>query len=252
MRDTIADYDQQGGSYGDIRRPDPAIRKLIEQHLGPARFVLNIGAGTGSYEPTERYVVAMEPSATMRRQRSGALPPALIGLANAIPFDDDAFDAAMAILTVHHWPDVNAGLRELRRVTRGPIVVMSFDPDAATEFWMADYLPEMASVENARYPSMKVIADGLGGNVEILPIPVSSTCPDRFQEALYARPEEFLREDVRRSQSAWKFLPHGVEADFVKRLRADLDSGAWDGKYGQLRTKPEISCQLRLIVGTKA
>jgi len=251
MRDTVADYNRQGGTYSAVRRPDPAIQQLIERELGSARYVLNVGAGTGSYEPDARYVVAIEPSSTMRRQRSPLLPPALIGVASAIPFDDDSFDAALAILTVHHWPDMKAGLREVRRVTRGPVIVMSFDPDAEAEFWMTDYVPEMGVVEKARYPSLQAIHDGLGGQMRAIRVPVTRGCSDRFQVALYARPEEFLREEVRRSQSAWNFLPDGVEARFVLQLTQDLASGSWDAKYGHLRQRPDINCQLRLLVATK-
>lgn len=250
MRDTIADYDVQGGAYASVRRPDPVIKALIEHHLGDSTYVLNVGAGTGSYEPTGRHVVAVEPSATMRRQRDRRLPPALIGTAQSLPFDDDAFDAAIAVLTVHHWPDLDAGLAEVRRVTRGPVVIMTFDPDAYTEFWMTDYVPEMTAVERARYPALDRLRAGLGGTVEIIPIPVLRECPDRFQVALYGRPEEFLREEVRRSQSAWNFLPPGVEARFVKYLASDLSSGRWDERYGRFRVQPQINCQLRLVIAT--
>jgi SAM-dependent methyltransferase len=252
MRDTVRDYDSRGEVYSTIRQPDPQIQRLIERELGAARRVLNIGAGTGSYEPEARQVVAVEPSVTMRMQRPRTLPPALIGVASSLPFDDDAFDAAMAILTVHHWPDLSAGLREVRRVTAGPVIVMSFDTDARTDFWMTDYVPEMADVERARYPSMRAIGEALGGPSRIVSIPVSLNCTDRFQVALYGRPEEFLREAVRRSQSDWSFLPEGVEARFVRDLSTDLSSGAWDAKYGHLRAQPELTCQLRLVVATKS
>ncbi len=248
MRDTIADYDRFGGPYGGHRRGDPGIARLIAERLGEARTVLNVGAGTGSYEPADRHVVAIEPSATMRRQRPDHLAPALIGTADAIPYDDGAFDAAMAILTVHHWPDLGRGLREMRRVAGGPVIILSFDPDAPTEFWLGDYVPEMVDVEKARYPAMANLTEGLGGPCEIVPVPVRIDCPDKFQVALYGRPEEFLKRDVRRAQSAWRFLPEGVEDRFVDRLGQDLASGAWDDRYGHFRTQATIRCQLRLAV----
>jgi len=248
----IEDYEVHGGTYSRVRRPDPTIAKLIHNQLGAARFVLNVGAGSGSYEPPGRFVLAVEPSAVMRRQRGTEAPPALIGYADSLPFDDGAFDAAMAILTVHHWSDLTTGLREMRRVTKGPVVVMSFDPEAPTDFWMFDYVPEMRAVERARYPSTQQIADGLGGTCAVIPVPVLRDCQDGFQEALYARPEEFLRDEVRRSQSAWSFLPKGVEARFVKQLAEDLNSGAWDTRYGHLRTQAEVRCQLRLYVSRLA
>jgi SAM-dependent methyltransferase len=248
MRDTIQDYNRQAQNYGQIRQEDRRIQAVIDLALGCARTVLNIGAGTGSYEPKDRYVLALEPSLTMRAQRRSGMAPAMIGTASEIPFDDDTFDASMAMLTVHHWPDLAKGLGEMARVTAGPRIVMSFDPDAHTDFWMFDYVPEMAVVERARYPAISKIVEGLGGVVEVLTLPVARDCTDRFQVALYARPEEFLIEAVRRSQSAWNFLEAGVEARFVQQLGHDLETGVWDVKYGHLRHQDTIDCQLRLIV----
>jgi SAM-dependent methyltransferase len=183
----------------------------------------------------------------MRRQRSPHLAPALIGTAESLPFDDGAFDAAMAILTVHHWPDRTKGLRELRRVTRGPIVIMTFDPDAPTEFWMGDYAPELVDVEKSRYGSLSSITEVLE-NCAVHPIAVPADCSDGFQVAFYARPEAFLSEEIRKSQSAWCFVTPDVERRIVAALTADLASGAWDRKYGHLRARPTIHCQLRLVV----
>lgn len=248
MRNTISDYDALGDTYSGHRRPDPVIQSHIETELGDARTVLNVGAGPGSYEPLSRYVVAIEPSVAMRRQRPPTHSPALIATADSIPFDDLSFDAAMAVLTIHHWPNLGQGLREVRRVTKGPVVIMTFDPDAETEFWLADYLPEMTVVEKARYPSLNVIEESIGSWCKVVPIPVTLNCNDKFQVALYGRPEEFLKQEVRDSQSAWKFLPDGAESRFVEKLSHDIASGGWDEKYGHLRTKPTIDCQLRLVV----
>ncbi|HEV7733566.1 MAG TPA: class I SAM-dependent methyltransferase [Candidatus Binatia bacterium] len=244
-------YDREGERYAGIRRPDPRIARHVHDALGAARTVINVGAGAGSYEPEDRYVVAVEPSAVMRAQRPKHLAPALAGTADALPFDDGAFDAAMAMLTVHHWPDPAAGLRELRRVTSGPVVILTFDPEASTEFWMFDYAPEMADVERRRYVSPRIITAALGGTSELRPIPVPHDCVDRFQVALYARPEAFLDSEVRRAQSAWTFLPPGVEDRVMQSLADDLESGAWDRRYGALRAKPFIDCQLRLIVARR-
>ncbi len=241
-------YDQDGKRYAGYRRTDPRIAKFIHEALGHSRTVLNVGAGAGSYEPEDRYVIAVEPSESMRAQRPRHLTPAIRGTADALPFDDDAFDAAMATLTVHHWPNPAAGLREVRRVTGSPVLVLTFDPDAQTEFWMFDYASEMAVVERKRYTAIELITEALGGNCELQPIPVPIDCVDRFQVALYARPEAFLDPEVRRAQSAWKFLPPGVEDRVVGSIAADLESGTWDKRYGYLRTKPFINCQLRLLV----
>ena len=244
------DYEGGGQQYATVRRADPRIAARIHEALGEARTVINVGAGAGSYEPTDRAVVALEPSGVMRRQRPPHLVPALAGSADAIPFDDGAFEAAMAVLTVHHFADRARCLREIRRVTRGPIVVMTFDPDAPTDFWMGDYAPELVEVERQRYGSLASITTGLGGQVRVASIDVPRDCSDGFQVAFYARPEAFLDARVRRSQSAWSFLPPGVEARVVAAIERDLASGRWDGRYGHLRALPAIACQLRLVVAT--
>lgn len=184
----------------------------------------------------------------MRSQRPAHLAPALIATADTIPFDNKSFDASMAVLTVHHWPDLAKGLGEMRRVTRGPCIVLSFDPDADTEFWMFDYVPEMRPVEQQRYPALNQIKAGLGGTCDVITLPVALDCTDRFQVALYRRPEAFLVPSVRRSQSAWNFLADGVESRFVEQLAADLADRTWDKNYGHFRTQAFITCKLRLIV----
>lgn len=242
------DYDKDGSQYSGYRRADPRISKYIWEALGDSRTVLNVGAGAGSYEPTDRYVLPVEPSEVMRSQRPPHLPPAIRATAASIPLDDKSVDAAMAVLTVHHWPDRSKGLKEIRRVTKGPIVIMTFDSSAPTDFWMFDYCPEMKDVENKRYQDISSITDCLSGSNEIIPIPVPIDCTDKFQVALYARPNDFLNPEVRKSQSAWKFLPPGAEERFVQRLSSDLVSGDWDRKYGHLKKQNFINCQLRLIV----
>jgi SAM-dependent methyltransferase len=241
-------YDQGGQLYAVVRRPDPRIASIIHAALGDASSVLNLGAGSGSYEPTDRHVTALEPSEVMRKQRPKHLAPALIGTADAIPFDTGAFDAAMAVLTVHHWSDRKKCLQEVRRVTRGPFLIVTFDPDAPTEFWMGDYVPELVEVERKRYGSIRSVTDHLGGSCQVHPIDVPQDCTDGFQVAFYARPEAFLQNEVRKAQSAWSFLAPEVEPRFVQALTQDLTSGRWDQKYGHLRARPTIHCQLRLIV----
>ena len=242
------DYDRLGQHYAGVHRADPRIAVLVNAALGSARTVLNVGAGAGSYEPADRYVLAVEPSATMRAQRPAGAAPVLIGTAESLPFDDGAFDAAMAMLTVHHWPDRVRGLREMRRVAKGPVVVMTFDPDANTEFWLSDYAPEFVDIERKRYGDIRVITEALGGSCEILPVPVAADCSDGFQVAFYSRPEAFLDARVRASQSAWKFLPPGAEERIIGAIARDLESGEWERRYGHLRSRATIQCQLRLIV----
>ena len=241
------DYNSDGKKYSGYRKADLRISKYIWDELGNAKTVLNIGAGAGSYEPTDRYIIAIEPSETMRKQRSPYLPPAINATAESIPLDDQSVDAAMAILTVHHWPDQFKGLNEIRRVTRGPIVIMTFDSASATEFWMFDYCPEMKLVEEKRYGPIQNLIQILEEPYQITEVPVPVDCTDKFQVALYARPEEFLNPEVRKSQSAWKFLPAGAEDKFLESLSAELGNGEWDRKYGHLRKQSQIRCQLRVL-----
>jgi SAM-dependent methyltransferase len=242
------DYDSRGQTYARERRTDPRIAALVHQGLGSARTVLNIGAGAGSYEPLDRYVLAIEPSATMRAQRPAHLSPAIEGVAEKLPLDDQSVDASMAMVTVHQWPDVKKGLSELRRVTRDRIVVLTFDGTALDRFWLVDYAPELIAAERRRYPSMESICEILGGETEVQTVPVPIDCVDGFTEAFYARPEKFLELLVRRSQSAWGFVDGTVEERFVKILGDDLQSGAWDKKYGQWRQQPFFEGSLRLII----
>ncbi len=249
LADSAFDYESMKTSYSGVRRTDPAIAAYIHKELGDAKTILNVGAGAGSYEPEGRYVLAVEPSASMRKQRlATGKPPAVIGVAEDLPFDDHSFDASMAIVTVHHWPDLGRGLCEMRRVTRGPVVVMTFDPDALNEFWNINYFPQLIEVERSRYPRIATIVDHLGGNCEVIKVPVPFHCLDGFQEAFYGRPEAFLDKQIREAQSAWGFLPEGLEEVYVTALAADLKSGEWDRKYGSHRTMPEFTGALRLIV----
>jgi SAM-dependent methyltransferase len=242
-------YDQLGQTYSGYRQTDPRIAAYVTRALGDAKRILNVGAGAGSYEPTDKYVVAVEPSIVMRSQRTkNGKVPAINAKAENLPFDDNAFDASMAMVTVHHWPDMNKGLKELRRVTKDRVVVMTFDPDELDNFWNANYFHELIEVEKARYPTIDFIIKSLGGTCEVIPVPIPLDCVDGFQEAFYGRPEAFLEKEVRLSQSAWGFLADGVEEKLVQSLKADLESGEWDKKYGQFRNQPTFTCVLRLII----
>lgn len=242
------DYEALQVPYSGYRRTDPYIARQVHQALGDAHTILNLGAGAGSYEPEGRYVVALEPSASMRAQRSAlGKVPAIIGKADALPFDDGAFDASMAMVTIHHWPDIARGLREARRVTRGPVVIMTFDPEAMADFWLADYFPELIAAERARFPTMVQLEDMLGGFCSVQEVRIPLHCRDGFTEAYYGRPEAFLEDGVRCAQSCWSFLSPGLEATLVSRFAAILDSGEWDARWGHLRTQPEATYSLRLV-----
>jgi SAM-dependent methyltransferase len=243
------DYDTLGHGYATVRRPDPRIAAMLLEALGDARTVLNVGAGAGSYEPADRYVVAVEPSAAMRAQRPPSCVPAIDATAERLPFDDGAFDAALASVTVHQWSDRARGLAELRRVTRGPVVVLTFDGDELERLWLARYAPELIAAERRRYPPIAELADAIGPDTTVAEVPVPIDCVDGFTEAYYARPEAFLDPRVRAAQSAWGFVPAAAAERSVERLRADLASGAWDERHGHLRTQPTFLGSLRLLTG---
>lgn len=249
------DYDRHGHCYSTLRRPDPRIAAQIHAALGPpetTRAIINVGAGAGSYEPTDRYVVPVEPFAAMRAQRPPHLAPAVRAAAESLPFDDNTFDAALASLTIHQWPDKRRGLAELRRVTRGPIVILTFDFDALTRFWIMDYAPELAEGERTRLGTMDELRALLAphaSRVRVDEVPIPIDCTDGFTEAYYARPERLTDPRVRAAQSVWKFIPPGVEARFEQELTRDLASGAWDRAYAQFRAMPEFHGALRLVIG---
>jgi SAM-dependent methyltransferase len=244
---TRVDYEQHGRSYARHRRADPRIAARIHAALGDARTVLNVGAGAGSYEPEDRWLLAVEPSATMRAQRPPGAAPVIAARAEALPFDDGAVDAVMACVTIHHWEPPEAGLAELRRVARGPVVVFTFDLDALPA-WQQDHLHEGLVIERPRFPPIAEVAAALGGRTRVEHIPTPGDCTDGFFEAFWRRPEALLDPAVRASQSMWALLAPGVEERIVARLAADLDSGAWDAEHGHLRAMDSFDGSLRLVI----
>jgi SAM-dependent methyltransferase len=217
-------YDTIGASYTVTRRTEPRIAARVWAALGDARTVLNVGAGTGSYEPADRDVTAVEPSAVMRAQRPAGAATCVDGVAERLPFADQSFDAAMAFATLDHWRDPIAGLREMRRVARR-VVVFTCDSSDPDRFWLnRDYLPEYAGLWAGR-PSLAELAAAIGGRTE--PVPVPWDCADGFYHAYWRRPAAYLDEDVRRGMSIWARVGPDVERRAVRDLRADLASGRW-------------------------
>lgn len=243
-----ANYGVIGAGYATYRRPDPRIFAAIQTAFGDARTIVNVGAGAGSYEPTDRDVTPVEPSAAMRAQRPVHLAAAVDATAEALPFAENTFDAALASFTVHQWSDLRAGLGELRRVTSGPVAVLTCDPHALDRFWLQHYAPEVIATEASRYPTIDAIADGLGSAVEVSSIPIPLDCTDGFGEAYYGRPEALLDPGARLANSAWSFVDPAVGERFEQSLRTDLDDGTWDTRYGWLRTAPTFDGSLRLVV----
>jgi SAM-dependent methyltransferase len=217
-------YDTIGASYTVTRRTEPRIAAQVWAALGDARTVLNVGAGTGSYEPPDRDVTAVEPSAVMRAQRPAGAAPCVAATAEHLPFEDQSFDAAMAFATIDHWQDPLAGLRELRRVARR-VVAFTYDASDPDLFWLnRDYLPELASLWAGR-PSLSELADAIGARTE--PVLIPWDCADGFYHAYWRRPEAYLDEHVRSGMSIWARVGPDAEQRAVRSLRDDLASGRW-------------------------
>jgi SAM-dependent methyltransferase len=238
-----AKYDSIGINYADFRKPDPRIAAVIQAALGHGEPILNVGAGTGSYEPVNRSLVAVEPSIEMIRQRASSAAKAVQASAADLPFVDGAFEASMAILTVHHWADKAAGLRELRRVTRGRIVLLTFDP--AQRPWLTDYLPELVALDEAQMPKMADYERWLGP-VEISPVPVPYDCNDGFLYAYWRRPAAYLDPRIRSGSSA--FWAIGDVQAGLQALARDLETGAWDRRYAELLDLDAYDAGYRLVV----
>ncbi|MCS0639847.1 class I SAM-dependent methyltransferase [Streptomyces sp. LP05-1] len=241
-------YDRIGVGYSAVRRPDPRWARLIRAALGDARTVLNVGAGSGAYEPTDLPVVAVEPSAEMRAQRRPEAAPCVNGRAEQLPFDDRSFDAVQAVLTVHHWTDLAAGVSELLRVA-DRFAVVTYDMDVQADFWFTrDYVPEIAEAERSRVPSLTRLTELLGP-CEITELPVWHDFTDGFMTAFWRRPETYLDPLMRRACSAFALTDPAAVERGVARLRADLDSGAWQRRYGELLERDHIDAGFRLLTG---
>lgn len=238
-------YDSMGINYAELRKPDPRIARFINEALGDARTVLNVGAGTGSYEPTDREVTAVEPSREMIRQRKPGAAPAIEASAESLPFPDKTFDASMAILTIHHWTDKRAGLREMRRVTRGPVILLAFDPSCRP--WLTDYLPELAVLDDERMPTLLELEQWLGP-LQVTPVPIPHDCTDGFLYAYWKRPFAYLDPLLRTGSSSFWLIKGAQEG--LDQLKSDLQSGAWARRYADLLQQDEYEAGYRLVVAS--
>jgi SAM-dependent methyltransferase len=241
-------YDSIGATYTVTRRTEPRIAAGIWAALGDARTVLNVGAGTGSYEPPDRDVTAVEPSALMRAQRPEGAAPCVTATAESLPFEDQSFDAAMALSTIHHWQDPIAGLREMRRVARRVVVFThdSTDTGWRSRFWLTrDYLPEVAGLLVGR-PSLTEMARAIGARLE--PVLIPWDCADGFFEAHWRRPEAYLDENVRRGVSVWARVGPEAEQRAVCSLRNDLASGRWAARNRDIGNLDAAELGLRLLI----
>ncbi|HJM89078.1 MAG TPA: class I SAM-dependent methyltransferase [Dehalococcoidia bacterium] len=242
-------YDTLGLNYSQWRRPDARIAEAIHAALGDARSVVNVGAGTGSYEPADRDVTSVEPSPVMVAQRPADVAPAVRAVAEALPFAADSFDASLAVLTLHHWPDWRAGAAELKRVARGRAVVFTHDWAATSflDFWLLrDYLPSLVEAGSKGAPPIDELCALLGGSAEVVPVPAD--CADGFLSAYWQRPEVYLDEAARAAISAFHWIPDDLRESGVQRLEADLASGAWADRNANLLDLDALDLGYRLIV----
>lgn len=241
-------YDRIGGSYAWCRRSDPRIAAALTAALGGADRVLNVGAGTGSYEPGDRPVVAVDPSPVMLAQRPADSAPCVRAAAEALPFGDGTFSGAMAVLTIHHWRDTPRGLAEMRRVTRGPLVFFgghNRTPD--TSWWLDDYFPSAHRLVRGRSYPAEWIA-GVLGPVQTVPVPIPADCADGFEAAYWQRPQAILDPAIWRATSALSLIPAADRAAGMRRLSADLASGRWHHRYGHLLALDELDLGYCIVI----
>ncbi len=247
-------YDQIGHGYPRTRREDPELAERIHTALGHARTVVNVGAGAGNYEPQDRHVIAIEPSDVMASQRPEDRVPTIRASAGSLPLRDRSIDAAMAILSVHHWDrEQEQGVRELRRVARGPVVILTYDREVSNRMWlMAEYMPELAALDRDIFPDPGLIARWLGGSTRVETVLTARDSPDWMLGAFWAHPERVLDAQARSGTSGFARMSEEVVARVVSAVERDLNSGAWDQRHGQLRELDALDVGLRLIVSTSS
>ena len=242
------DYDKLGAGYRRTRVPDPRIGRLIEHSLGDAASVLNVGAGTGAYEPAGIAVVAVEPSGPLLAARPPGAAPAVQAYAESLPFADGSFDAAMALLTVHHWADMRAGLREMRRVACGRVVLFTWDPQFDDAPWLTQqYVLRIRERDRIGFPSLALLSEALG-RLRTSVVPIPHDCSDGFLGAFWRRPEAYLDERVRDGISGFARLNRQETTEAMDRLGRDLETGEWERRNGYLRRLEEIDLGYRLVV----
>ena len=238
-----ATYDTIGINYANLRKADPRIEAMVWQALGPAETVVNVGAGAGNYEPSDRKVTAVEPSEEMIRQRPPSDATVIQGNAEDLPFADNTFDAAMASLTVHHWSNKERGIKELRRVSRGPVVLLTYDPDFRG-LWLTTYFPELNTLDEGQMPKIADYEKWLGP-VDVKPVPIPHDCTDGFLAGYWRRPAVYLDPRARAAMSS--FWAVGDVSAGLARLESDLETGLWKERNAHLLQLDALDCGYRLV-----
>jgi SAM-dependent methyltransferase len=245
-------YDEIGDGYTLTRQADPRIERHIHDALGDARSVLNVGAGTGAYEPADRTVLAVEPSAVMRAQRPPGAAPCVDGLAESLPLTDDSVDAAMALMSLHHWADWRAGVKELRRVAVRRVVLFTYDPGFAERWWLGrDYLSDLARIDARRFPAIEEQAAALGDATLIEAVPIPYDCRDGFLGAYWRRPHAYLYPDIRSGISTFQLPGADSLLDGLDRLAHDLESGRWEQRNQEILERTELDLGYRLLISER-
>ncbi len=244
-----ATYDRIGVNYATVRKPDASIARMVHEALGAASTVLNVGAGAGSYEPYGPALVAVEPSRAMIGQRAPGSAPALQAVGEHLPFRDESFEAVLAVLTLHHWPDWRAGIAEMLRVASDRVVVVTFDPRVSHQFWLVqEYFPAIACLATDSF-SFDEVQAALGGEIRVVPVPAG--CTDGFLAAYWRRPECYLDPAVRAGMSAFHGLSQGDLSEGVRVLERDLQTGAWARRHAHLLEADTFDGGYRLLVRRK-
>jgi SAM-dependent methyltransferase len=238
-------YDKIGGTYSGRRQSDPRIATAIERAVAGCNSILNVGAGSGSYEPASRFVVAVEPSGTMIAQRPAGAAPVVQGCAEALPFRGDSFDAVLGILTVHHWRDQAKGFAECARVARSKVVYLTNDFDICAKFWLFDYMPELLGADRHLFPTTARFEEAFGP-VESIAVPIPADCRDGFLGAYWKRPGAYLDPSVREGISTFSKI--GKIDSQLSRLESDIVSGAWEQRYANLLGLETLDLGYRILI----
>ncbi len=246
--EAVAVRESQEQGYGSTRRADPRILRRIAKAVGGAASLVNIGAGTGAYEPPNRRVVAVEPSDAVIAQRRRGSAPVVKAYAESLPFRDGEYAASMALLTIHHWSDPIAGLHEMRRVSRRRAIVLTMDPSKASDFWFSEYFPEVSWWDSVHFPSIAAIGEALGGDVRVEEVPIPYDCRDGFLGAYWRRPSAYLDARLRRGISTLAAIGDDDLLGGLARLSEDIRSGRWDDEHAWLLDREELDLGYRLIV----